>query len=111
MGIRAGRLTDAYIVGIELRSHLRRQRSLHEALQSVDGPFDKLTDGYPNWHPAPSFHGMLKLFIYREVTGLSYRALTQRPDLAGPFGLDRIPDKPVLSPTWRKRFDGFVHGH
>ena len=75
MVIRAGRLTDAYIVGIELRSHLRRQRS-HEALQYVDGPFDKLTDGYPNWHPAPyPFHGMLKLFIYREVTGLSYRAL------------------------------------
>lgn len=70
MVIRSGRLTDAYIVGIELRSHLRRQHSFHEALQSVNGPFDKFTDGYPDWHPAPyPFHGMLKLFLYRGVTG------------------------------------------
>lgn len=48
MSVRAGYLPDAYIAGIELRRHLRKQRSLCEALHSLDGPFDKLTDGYPD---------------------------------------------------------------
>ena len=109
MAIRAGRLTDAYLVGIKLRSYLRRHRSLQDALQSVEGPFDKLTDGYPDWHPAPyPFYGMLKIFLYREVTGLSYRALIQRQELAASFNLDCIPDESVLSRTWRKRFDESV---
>lgn len=52
---------------------------------------------------------MLKLFLYRKVTGLSYRALSRRQELAGAFGLDRIPDESVLSRTWRKRFDESIH--
>lgn len=79
MIVRTDYLPDTYVGGIEPRHHLRKQRSLCEALHSLDGPFDKLTDGYPEWHPAPyPFQEMLKLFLYREVTGLNYRALTRR---------------------------------
>ncbi len=45
MIVRASRLTDAYIVRIELGSHLRKQRTLGRALSSLDSPFDKLIDG------------------------------------------------------------------
>ncbi|WP_136718622.1 transposase [Halorientalis salina] len=72
----------------------------------LNGPFDTLNDGYPDWHPAPYlFQGMVRLFLYREITGQSYRQLTQFPELADAFGLDRIPDESVLSRTWRHRFD------
>ncbi|NHN42978.1 transposase [Halorubellus sp. JP-L1] len=70
------------------------------------GPFDLLDDSYPKWHPAPhSFEGMVRLFLYRELTGESYRSLTKYPELASVFGLDKIPDESVLSRTWRNRFD------
>jgi hypothetical protein len=48
------------------------------------------------------------LFLYREITGQSYRTLAQYPELAEAFGLDAIPDESVLSRTWRKRFDDRV---
>jgi hypothetical protein len=65
-----------------------------------------LDDGYPEWHPAPhSFEGMLRLFLYRELTGESYRGLTKYPELVSVFGLEKIPDESVLSRAWRNRFD------
>ncbi|WP_227377975.1 hypothetical protein [Haladaptatus halobius] len=54
---------------------------------------------------------MLNLFLYLEVTGDSYRTLTRHPELAGIFGLTRIPDESVLSRTWRNRFDNDVRGY
>lgn len=109
MEARPRRLTDAYSVGIELREQLRAGTALTQAFNSLDGPFDTLEDGYPKWHPAPySFHGMLRLFLYRELTGQSYRELAQYPELASVFGLKRIPDESVLSRTWRNRFDDAV---
>nr|WP_284014887.1 transposase [Halobaculum sp. DT92] len=70
---------------------------------------EHLKDGYPEWHPAPdSFRGMLRLFIYRELTGDSYRTLETYQELAEPFGLDHVPDEAVLSRTWRNRFDDGV---
>jgi hypothetical protein len=102
-------LTDAYCVGINLREKLRDGSTLNRALATLEGSFDTLEDGYPDWHPAPySFSGVLRLFLYREITGQSYRTLTQYPELAEAFGLDTIPDESVLSRTWRKRFDDRV---
>jgi len=99
-------LTDAYLVGVELRMAIESGQSLCTALREVAGPFDLLDDGYPKWHPAPhSFEGMVCLFIYRELTGESYRGLTRYPELADVFGLEKIPDESVLSRTWRNRFD------
>ena len=51
---------------------------------------------------------MLRLFIYREITGESYRTVAKYQELAEPFGLKHIPDESVLSRTWRKRFDDSV---
>ncbi|WP_136718344.1 transposase [Halorientalis salina] len=100
------RLTEAYSVGITLRERLRDGTSLTCALNSLDVPSDTLDDRYPAWHPAPySFPGIVCLFLYREITGESYRTLAQYPELAEAFGLDHIPDESVLSRTWRKRFD------
>ncbi|WP_246989598.1 hypothetical protein [Halorientalis marina] len=82
-------LTNAYIVGIKLRAQLRDGTSLEEAISTVDGPFGELTDLYPDWHPAPyCFEGIVRLFIYREITGDSYRKLSQYPELADVFGLE-----------------------
>jgi len=99
-------LTDAYIVGVKLRTALESDHSLWTALRQLAGPFDRLDDGYPEWHPAPySFEGMVRLFLYRELTGESYRALARYPELADVFWLEKIPDESVLSRTWRNRFD------
>ena len=51
---------------------------------------------------------MVRLLIYREATGESYRALAQYQELAEPFDLEHIPDESVLFRTWRKRFDDGV---
>lgn len=51
---------------------------------------------------------MFKLFLYRKVTGDSYRTLTRHPELSDVFGLERIPDESVLSRAWRNRFDDEV---
>ncbi|MFC4552398.1 transposase [Halorussus sp. GCM10023401] len=104
-----GVLTAAYLVGLELRDQIRNGIPFCDALRTFDCSFDTLNDSYPEWHPAPySFHGMLKLFLYREITGDSYRTLTRHSELAGVFDLERIPDESVLSRTWRKRFDETV---
>jgi len=99
-------LTDAYIVGVKLRTALESDQSLWTAVRQLAGPFDLLDDAYPEWHPAPySFTGMVRLFLYRELTGESYRGLTKYPELANVFGLEKIPDASVLSRAWRNRFD------
>ena len=109
MANRSRRLTDAYSVGIDLREKLCDGIALNRALASLEGQFDTLEDGYPDWHPvAYPFGGVLRLFLYREITGQSYRTLAQYPELAEMFGLDAIPDESVLSRTWRKRFDDRV---
>lgn len=51
---------------------------------------------------------MVRLFIYREITGDNYRALTQYQELADAFSLDYVPDESVLSRTWHNRFDDGV---
>ena len=99
-------LTDAYIVGVELRAALESGQSFCTTLRMLEAPFDVLDDGYPEWHPAPyPFEAMVRLFLYRELTGESYRGLTKYPELADVFGLEKIPDESVLSRTWRNRFD------
>lgn len=106
MACQERRLTDAYLVGVTLTETLKANQSLCTVLRTLEGPFDSLDDGYPEWHPAPhSFEGMVRLFLYREVTGESYRALAHYPELAPVFGLEKIPDESVLSRAWRNRFD------
>ncbi|WP_432765064.1 transposase [Halobaculum litoreum] len=106
---RACRMTHAYKTGIELRETLGDGVCLRAAVSEVTIYMEHLKDGYPEWHPAPdSFRGMLRLFIYRELTGDSYRTLETYQELAEPFGLDHVPDEAVLSRTWRNRFDDGV---
>ena len=102
---RACRMTYAYKTGIELRETLRDGGCLQAAVSKATIYMEYLEDGYPNWHPAPhSFEGMLRLFIYREITGDSYRTLETYQELAEPFGLEHVPDESVLSRAWRNRF-------
>ncbi|ELZ89511.1 putative transposase (TCE33) [Haloferax elongans ATCC BAA-1513] len=106
---RACRITNAYKTGIELRDTLQDGVCLRAAVSAVTISTDELEDGYPEWHPAPdSFRGMLRLFIYREITGESYRTLETLQELAEAFGLEHVPDESVLSRTWRNRFDDSV---
>jgi len=106
---RACRMTHAHSTGIELRETLRDGGSLRAAVSGVTLYTEHLEDGYPDWHPAPdSFRGMLRLFIYQEITGDSYRTLETYQELAEPFELDHVPDESVLSRTWRNRFDDGV---
>lgn len=51
---------------------------------------------------------MIRLRIYREATGESYRALARYQELAELLDLEHILDESVLSRTWRKRFDDGV---
>jgi len=103
---RACRMTHAYKTGIELSERLQDGVCLQTAVSKVTIYTEHLEDGYPVWHPAPDlFQGMLRLFIYREITGDNYRTLETYQELAEPFGLDHVPDESVLSHTWRKRFD------
>ena len=98
-------MTHAYKTGIELRETLREGACLRTAVSEVTIYTEYLEDGYPGWHPAPhSFEGMLRLFIYREITGDSYRTLETYQELADPFELEHVPDESVLSRTWRNRF-------
>ena len=48
---------------------------------------------------------MLRLFLYRELTGKSYESISESSELAAELGLDSMPDPSVLSRTWRDRFD------
>ncbi|WP_204366191.1 hypothetical protein [Halosimplex carlsbadense] len=73
---RGCRMTHAYKTGIELEETLRDGTCLRSAVCEVTLYTNHLKDGYPEWHPAPDpFRGMLLLFIYREMTGDSYRTL------------------------------------
>lgn len=70
---RGRRLTDAFVAALELRKHLREGTDICAALTDFRLQIKTLEDEYPEWYPAPySFHGMLKLFVYLEVTGDSY---------------------------------------
>ncbi|XRG94198.1 hypothetical protein V5735_19995 [Haladaptatus sp. SPP-AMP-3] len=105
-------MTYAYKIGIEFREALRDGACLRAAVSEVTLYADPLEDGYPEWHPASyPFHGMLKLFIYPEVTGDSYRSLTRHPELADVFSLDQVPNESVISRTWRNRFGDDVRGY
>ena len=109
LSTRACRMTHAYKTGIELRETLRDGVCLRTAVSEVTIYMEHLEDGYPSWHPAPdSFQGMLRLFIYREITGDSYRTLETYQELAEPFGLEHVSDEAVLSRAWRNRFDDGV---
>ena len=100
------RMADAFIVGLNLRKSLKTGKSLIEALEELDVRIRSLEDRYPEWHPASyPFLGMLKLFIYREITGNSYHKLSKHQKLISAVGLNRTPDVSVLSRTWRNRFD------
>jgi hypothetical protein len=102
----ACRMTDAYSTGIEITEQLRAGNSLLSSVAESSIQTTYLNDGYPEWHPAPHpFLGMVRLLIYREATGESYRALARYQELAEPLDLEHIPDESVLSRTWRKRFD------
>jgi len=106
---RACRMTYAYKTGIELRETLRDGACLRAAVSGVTLYTKHLEDDYPDWHPAPdSFEGMLRLFIYREITDDSYRTLETYQELADLFELVHVPDESVFSQTWRNRFDGTV---
>ncbi len=91
---RGRRLTDAFVAALELRKHLREGTAFCDALTDLKLQIETLEDGYPEWHPASyPFHGMLKIFVYLEITGDSYRSLTRYPELADVFGLDQIPNE------------------
>lgn len=109
---RVQRLTDAFVAALELRKHLREGTDFCTALTDLRLQIETLEDGYPACHPASySFHGRLKVFIYLEVSGDSYRSLTRHPELADVFGLNRVTDESVLSRMWRNRFDDDVRGY
>lgn len=106
---RACLMTEAYSTGIEITEQLRAGNSLQSSIAESAIQTEYLNDGYPEWHPAPhSFPGMVRLFIYREITGDSYRTLAQYQELAEPLSLDHVPDESVLSRTWRERFDDSI---
>ena len=106
---RARRMTAAYSTGIEITAQLRSGNMLASSIAGSSIRTEILDDAYPEWHPAShSFLGMVRLLIYREVTGDSYRALARYQELAEVFHLEHIPDESVLSRTWRKRFDDGV---
>lgn len=72
-------------------------------------PYHSLLDSYSAWHPSPyDFEGMLRLFLYHKITGMSYRQLEQYPELTAAVDLDKTPVESVLSRTWRNRFDDSV---
>ena len=98
-------MTDAYSTGIEITAQLRKGNSLPLSIAESSIRIEFLGDDYPEWHPAPhSFPGMVRLLIYREITGESYRGLSQYQEFAELFDLKVVPEESVLSRTWRKRF-------
>jgi IS5 family transposase len=102
-------MTDAYSTGIEITEQLRAGDSLLSSVAESSIQTEYLDDSYPEWHPAPhAVLGMVRLLIYREATGTSYRALARYQELAEPLDLEHILDESVLSRTWRKRFDDGV---
>ena len=99
-------LSDAYLVSEKLFDGLWAGAPLDPILTRLEGPFEKLEDEYPEWHPnSHSFQGMLKLFLYREISGWSYRRISRHPELAEVFGLENIPSESAMSRTWENRFN------
>ena len=78
LSARACRMTHAYNTGIEITEKLRAGDSLLSSVADNSIQTEYLDVNHPEWHPAPhSFLGMIRLLIYREATGESYRALAQ----------------------------------
>ena len=78
LSARACRMTHAYNTGIEITEKLRAGDSLLSSVADSSIQTEYLDVNHPEWHPAPhSFLGMIRLLIYREATGESYRALAQ----------------------------------
>jgi len=83
---RAHRMTDAYSTGIEITALLRSGNMLASSIAGSSIRTEILADAYPEWHPAShSFLGMIRLLIYREVTGDSYRELARYQEPAEPL--------------------------
>ena len=58
MDTQGRRITHAYVVGVDLSNEIRDGASLCAATQPIDGPFETLDDGYPDWNPGPhAFEG------------------------------------------------------
>jgi hypothetical protein len=103
---RERRRTDAYRVGIEIADMYRHGTPLVRAIGGLPIRTETLEDPYPAWHPAPyDFEGMLRIFIYHEITAESYQYIAQYPELGNEFDLEKTPGPSVLSRTWRERFD------
>lgn len=85
---------------------LYSEESVRTIIVDVPITIDTLEDPYPDWHPASyPFEEILRLFLYRELTGKSYESISESSELAAELGLDSMPDPSVLSRTWRDRFD------
>ncbi|MDS0279763.1 hypothetical protein NDI85_18385 [Halomicroarcula sp. S1AR25-4] len=85
-------MTDAYKTGIEVSKTLRDGVCLWAAVSEATIYTEHLEGGYPNWHPAPdSFQGVVRLFIYREITGDSYRTLETYQEPASHFRNKPLP--------------------
>lgn len=99
-------ITDAFRVGIQMADMLSFDYSIYTIVGSIPISTENIEDSYPDWHPAPHpFEQMVRLFLYRELTGESYGDLADSSELATELDFDSIPDPSVLSRTWRDRFD------
>lgn len=79
MEARATRLMDANLVGLNEKPQHRRGCTLLEALEKLDGPFEKLGDGYPEWHSAP--HPFTALSSYFSIGNSPARATVSTPGI------------------------------
>ena len=103
---RSRRKTNSFRVGIQMSQMLYSGEPVSTIIGDVPITIDTLEDPYPDWHPASyPFEEMLRLFVYRELTGKSYESISESSELAAELGLDSMPDPSVLSRTWRDRFD------
>lgn len=102
-------MTNSFRVGIQMSQMLFSEVPVSTIIGDVPITTDTLEDSYPEWHPAPyPFEAMLRLFLYRELTGNSYDDISESSELAAEIGLDSMPDPSVLSRAWRDRFDEAV---
>jgi hypothetical protein len=103
---RLRRKTNSFRVGIQMSQMLYSEESVSTIIGDVSITIGTLEDSYPDWHPASyPFEAMLRLFLYRELTGKSYESISESSELAAELGLNSLPDSSVLSRTWRDRFD------
>ena len=83
--------------------------NVSRVIRDLTLPLDELHDEYTITSSKTfEFDPMLRLFLYREVTGYSQKELADRmqkwPYLQQHFGFDRAPTQQALSYTERKRF-------